>query len=181
MVSMNEMAEIVLSFEDKKLPIHHIPGPEGVRGRNSDNTLIKEKLGWAPSMKLKVPFTHIFLLINFHFLSNNGTHHYSCPALFHTSGWVENHIFLDQGAAQEGESSGYRFVQLWVVQSCRDAGSSPAWFSSCCWWQRRKLKRQTLLRVGAGFLVYCIFMTGLNSISVQVQSISIWQPYYALY
>ncbi|KAK9218638.1 hypothetical protein WN943_007275 [Citrus x changshan-huyou] len=53
MVSMNEMAEIVLSFEDKKLPIHHIPGPEGVRGRNSDNTLIKEKLGWAPSMKLK--------------------------------------------------------------------------------------------------------------------------------
>ncbi|CAM6097523.1 unnamed protein product [Calypogeia fissa] len=53
MVSMNEMAEIVLSFEGKKLPIKHIPGPEGVRGRNSDNTLIKEKLGWAPSMKLK--------------------------------------------------------------------------------------------------------------------------------
>ena len=54
MVSMNEMAEIVLGFEDKKTPIHHIPGPEGVRGRNSDNTLIKEKLGWAPTMKLKV-------------------------------------------------------------------------------------------------------------------------------
>jgi len=54
MVSMNEMAEIVLSFENKQLPIHHIPGPEGVRGRNSDNTLIKEKLGWAPTMRLKV-------------------------------------------------------------------------------------------------------------------------------
>ncbi|GAB2240026.1 hypothetical protein Droror1_Dr00020544 [Drosera rotundifolia] len=53
MVSMNEMAEIVLSFENKKIPIHHIPGPEGVRGRNSDNTLIKEKVGWAPTMKLK--------------------------------------------------------------------------------------------------------------------------------
>eukprot|EP00252_Welwitschia_mirabilis_P005137 TRINITY_DN1555_c0_g1_i6.p1 TRINITY_DN1555_c0_g1~~TRINITY_DN1555_c0_g1_i6.p1 ORF type:complete len:391 (+),score=79.66 TRINITY_DN1555_c0_g1_i6:415-1587(+) len=53
MVSMNEMAEMVLSFENKKLPIHHIPGPEGVRGRNSDNTLIKEKLGWAPTMRLK--------------------------------------------------------------------------------------------------------------------------------
>nr|AFK45142.1 unknown [Lotus japonicus] len=53
MVSMNEMAEIVLSFENKNIPIHHIPGPEGVRGRNSDNTLIKEKLGWAPTMKLK--------------------------------------------------------------------------------------------------------------------------------
>lgn len=54
MVSMNEMAEIVLSFENKKLPIQHIPGPEGVRGRNSDNTLIKEKLDWAPTMRLKV-------------------------------------------------------------------------------------------------------------------------------
>lgn len=54
MVSMNEMAEIILSFENKQLPIHHIPGPEGVRGRNSDNTLIKEKLGWAPTMKLRV-------------------------------------------------------------------------------------------------------------------------------
>lgn len=54
MVNMNEMAGIVLSFENKKLPIRHIPGPEGVRGRNSDNTLIKEKLGWAPTMRLKV-------------------------------------------------------------------------------------------------------------------------------
>ncbi|XP_042950387.1 GDP-mannose 3,5-epimerase 1-like [Carya illinoinensis] len=63
MVSMNEMAEIVLSFENKKLPIHHIPGPEGVRGRNSDNTLIKEKLGWAPTMKLKdgLRFTYFWI------------------------------------------------------------------------------------------------------------------------
>lgn len=52
MVSMNEMADMILGFSDKKLPIKHIPGPEGVRGRNSDNTLIKEKLGWAPSIKL---------------------------------------------------------------------------------------------------------------------------------
>lgn len=69
MVSMNEMAEIVLSFENKQLPIHHIPGPEGVRGRNSDNTLIKEKLGWAPTMRLKVPKKEdnfdFFVLANF--------------------------------------------------------------------------------------------------------------------
>lgn len=64
MVSMNEMAEIVLGFDEKKLPIHHIPGPEGVRGRNSDNTLIKEKLGWAPSMKLKVLKFVIHLLLH---------------------------------------------------------------------------------------------------------------------
>ena len=54
MFSMNEMAEIILGFENKNIPIHHIPGLEGVRGRNSDNTLIKEKLGWAPTMRLKV-------------------------------------------------------------------------------------------------------------------------------
>lgn len=69
MVSMNEMAEIVLSFDDKKLPIHHIPGPEGVRGRNSDNTLIKEKLGWAPSMKLKVLLFVFSCISNFTFVS----------------------------------------------------------------------------------------------------------------
>lgn len=36
----------------QKLPIKHIPGPEGVRGRNSDNTLILEKLGWQPTVSL---------------------------------------------------------------------------------------------------------------------------------
>ena len=51
-VSMNEMMALALSFEGKKTPVKHIPGPEGVRGRNSDNKLIKEKLGWHPSLKL---------------------------------------------------------------------------------------------------------------------------------
>ena len=50
---MNEMAKLVMSFENKNLPISHIKGPEGVRGRNSDNTLIKKVLGWAPSITLK--------------------------------------------------------------------------------------------------------------------------------
>jgi GDP-D-mannose 3',5'-epimerase len=45
---------VACSFEDKKLTVNHIPGPEGVRGRNSDNTLIKEKLGWAPNIPLTV-------------------------------------------------------------------------------------------------------------------------------
>lgn len=49
---MNEFAAIAMSFEGKDLPIRHIPGPEGVRGRNSDNTLIKEKLLWAPSIAI---------------------------------------------------------------------------------------------------------------------------------
>mmetsp|Transcript_8495 Transcript_8495/g.14354 ORF Transcript_8495/g.14354 Transcript_8495/m.14354 type:complete len:370 (+) Transcript_8495:45-1154(+) len=53
MVSMNEMAEIVLGISGKNIPVKHIPGPEGVRGRNSDNTLIKQVLGWAPSTPLR--------------------------------------------------------------------------------------------------------------------------------
>ena len=43
MVDMNEFAHLCMSFENKNLPLKHIPGPQGVRGRNSDNTLIKEK------------------------------------------------------------------------------------------------------------------------------------------
>ena len=53
MVSMNEFAAIAMSFDGKDLPLKHIPGPEGVRGRNSDNTMIKEKLGWAPNVTIR--------------------------------------------------------------------------------------------------------------------------------
>jgi len=53
MVDMNEFAHLAMSFEGKNLPIKHIPGPMGVRGRNSDNTMIKAKLGWAPSISIK--------------------------------------------------------------------------------------------------------------------------------
>ena len=50
---MNEMMETIKGFDGKQLPIRHIPGPEGVRGRNSDNALILEKLGWEPTIRLK--------------------------------------------------------------------------------------------------------------------------------
>lgn len=52
MVSMNEFGALALSFENKKIPIKHIPGPQGVRGRNSDNTMIKERIGWEPPTRL---------------------------------------------------------------------------------------------------------------------------------
>ena len=51
-VSMNEMMTLVMGFEEKKMTMKHIPGPEGVRGRNSENSLILEKLGWQPTVKL---------------------------------------------------------------------------------------------------------------------------------
>lgn len=53
MVSMNDMMAMIMKFEDKNLPIKHIPGPEGVRGRNSDNDKINELLGWAPPQNLE--------------------------------------------------------------------------------------------------------------------------------
>ena len=53
MVSMNDMMGMVKSIEAKDLPIKHIPGPEGVRGRNSDNKLILDKLGWEPTVSLE--------------------------------------------------------------------------------------------------------------------------------
>ncbi|CAK8998447.1 5-epimerase (GDP-Man 3 [Durusdinium trenchii] len=55
MVSMNQMADIVVELAGKtgKLTKKHVPGPEGVRGRNSDNTLINQVLGWAPGIDLK--------------------------------------------------------------------------------------------------------------------------------
>jgi nucleoside-diphosphate-sugar epimerase len=52
MVSINQLAEMVMQIAGKKLTIKHIPGPLGVRGRNSDNRLIGEKLGWKPSQPL---------------------------------------------------------------------------------------------------------------------------------
>merc|ERR1712019_177975 len=52
MVDMIEFANIALSFENKNLPIKHIDGPMGVRGRNSNNVLIKKELGWEPSIKI---------------------------------------------------------------------------------------------------------------------------------
>lgn len=53
MVALNDLAGMVMRIAGKKLSIHHIKGPLGVRGRNSDNRLIRRKLGWAPSVPLQ--------------------------------------------------------------------------------------------------------------------------------
>jgi GDP-D-mannose 3', 5'-epimerase len=53
MVTINRLAGIIMEVAGKKVSLKHIPGPLGVRGRNSDNHLISEKLGWAPSKPLK--------------------------------------------------------------------------------------------------------------------------------
>jgi nucleoside-diphosphate-sugar epimerase len=52
MVTINQLAEMAMGIAGKNLTIKHISGPLGVRGRNSDNKLIGEKLGWKPSKPL---------------------------------------------------------------------------------------------------------------------------------
>jgi GDP-D-mannose 3',5'-epimerase len=53
MVTINQLVDLVIEISGKKIHKKYIKGPEGVRGRNSENTLIKEKLGWAPTNSLK--------------------------------------------------------------------------------------------------------------------------------
>ncbi|WP_295430220.1 NAD-dependent epimerase/dehydratase family protein [uncultured Thiodictyon sp.] len=53
MVSIDQLARMIMEIADKPLTIEHIPGPLGVRGRTSDNRLIRARLGWAPSRPLR--------------------------------------------------------------------------------------------------------------------------------
>jgi GDP-D-mannose 3', 5'-epimerase len=53
MVTINQMARMIMDIAGKGLRIRHIDGPTGVRGRNSDNKLIREKLCWEPTMRLR--------------------------------------------------------------------------------------------------------------------------------
>ncbi len=54
MVTINELAQIVIDISGKKnITLKHVDGPQGVRGRNSDNSLLREKLGWEPKIPLE--------------------------------------------------------------------------------------------------------------------------------
>jgi len=52
MITINDFAKMIIELSGKRIGINNITGPLGVRGRNSDNALIKEKLGWAPNKPL---------------------------------------------------------------------------------------------------------------------------------
>jgi nucleoside-diphosphate-sugar epimerase len=60
MISINDFAKMIIRISGKNISIKNIPGPIGVNGRNSDNTLIKEKLGWAPSRPLEEGITKVY-------------------------------------------------------------------------------------------------------------------------
>jgi GDP-D-mannose 3', 5'-epimerase len=53
MVTINQLAEMTMEIAGKQLRLRHIDDPLGVRARNSDNRLIRQELGWAPSASLR--------------------------------------------------------------------------------------------------------------------------------
>ena len=70
MVTINRLVDIVCDIAGKKLEKRHITGPLGVRGRNSDNKLIQEKLGWQPSQGLRVGLEKTYRWIESQVMSN---------------------------------------------------------------------------------------------------------------
>jgi len=52
MVTINQMVGMIMQIAGKKIAIKHVSGPTGVRGRNSDNRLLRKELGWEPSQSL---------------------------------------------------------------------------------------------------------------------------------
>lgn len=53
MVTINELADIISEIAGVRLSKKHVPGPQGVRGRNSDNNLLRQTLGWEPEISLE--------------------------------------------------------------------------------------------------------------------------------
>jgi GDP-D-mannose 3',5'-epimerase len=64
MISINDFAYMIMGIAGKKLTINHIPGPLGVRGRSSDNRLIRQHLNWEPNSPLVDGITKTYHWIN---------------------------------------------------------------------------------------------------------------------
>jgi nucleoside-diphosphate-sugar epimerase len=94
MVSINQLAEMIMKIAGKKLVIKHIPGPLGVRGRNSDNTLLRKVLGWVPQVSLE-------------------------QGLATTYAWIESQVKTKLGefdAVQVRRASGDRVTTFWCAK-----------------------------------------------------------------
>ena len=53
MVSINQLADIIAEIAGHSVTKNHVEGPQGVRGRNSDNTKLREVLNWEPTVSLE--------------------------------------------------------------------------------------------------------------------------------
>ncbi|MEM7426843.1 MAG: NAD-dependent epimerase/dehydratase family protein, partial [Pseudomonadota bacterium] len=64
MVTINQLVDTVALIAGKRIRKRHIPGPTGVRGRNSDNRLIEQQLGWRPDASLQAGLTPTYTWIS---------------------------------------------------------------------------------------------------------------------
>lgn len=64
MITIKDLANMIIDASSKEVHLKFIDGPVGVEGRNSNNTLIKEVLGWAPSQPLEVGINKTFKWVN---------------------------------------------------------------------------------------------------------------------
>ena len=64
MVTIDQLVDLVADIAGKRIDKRHITGPTGVRGRNSDNRLIRDRLGWAPSAPLRRGLEHTYAWID---------------------------------------------------------------------------------------------------------------------
>jgi GDP-D-mannose 3',5'-epimerase len=61
MVTIDELAHLIIELAEKQgITLRHVNGPQGVRGRNSDNTRLREVLGWEPSTPLREGLTETY-------------------------------------------------------------------------------------------------------------------------
>lgn len=64
MISIVDFTKMIINMSGKNLKINHIDGPVGVAGRNSENSLIKQKLSWVPSNNLEEGIIKTYKWIN---------------------------------------------------------------------------------------------------------------------
>jgi nucleoside-diphosphate-sugar epimerase len=72
MVTVDELADLVASAAGIKIRKKHIDGPQGVRGRNSDNTRLREILKWEPKVSLEEGLAHTYRWIEAQVLRSRG-------------------------------------------------------------------------------------------------------------
>jgi nucleoside-diphosphate-sugar epimerase len=73
LVSIDELADIVADAAGIEIVKKHVPGPQGVRGRNSDNTRLRQVLGWQPAISLEEGLAHTYAWIEDQVRQRNGS------------------------------------------------------------------------------------------------------------
>ncbi|HZQ06986.1 MAG TPA: NAD-dependent epimerase/dehydratase family protein [Anaerolineae bacterium] len=88
LVTINELADIVAETAGISIAKKHVPGPQGVRGRNSDNTRLREVLGWEPQISLEEGLRRTYIWIEEqvrHKLASNGSALHAAPVMVATA------------------------------------------------------------------------------------------------